>query len=105
MITETVKGFNDYTGQEAIKREAIREILVKNFRLFGFEPAETPKTVLSKALVPSSVTISAAQPEISVSNVPFETVFTAYVELLIEMMKRINIVYKLIKNFCLNLYL
>lgn len=39
---ETVKGFNDFTGQEAIKREAIREILVKNFRLYGFEPAETP---------------------------------------------------------------
>ena len=39
---ETVKGFNDYTGQEAIKREAIREILVKNFKLYGFEPAETP---------------------------------------------------------------
>ena len=41
-MTETVKGFNDYTGQEALKREAIREILVRNFRLYGFEPAETP---------------------------------------------------------------
>ncbi|MFH1307676.1 MAG: HisS family protein [archaeon] len=39
---ETVKGFNDYTGQEAIKREKITEVLVKNFRLYGFEPAEAP---------------------------------------------------------------
>jgi histidyl-tRNA synthetase len=39
---ETVKGFKDYLGEEAVKREKIREILVKNFSLFGFEPAEPP---------------------------------------------------------------
>lgn len=39
---EPVKGFSDYTGEEAEKREAIRSILVKNFSLYGFEPAETP---------------------------------------------------------------
>lgn len=42
MTTEAVKGFSDFTGEEAEKREKIREILVKNFRLYGFEPAETP---------------------------------------------------------------
>jgi len=42
MNTELVKGFNDYTGQEALKREKIKEILIKNFKLYGFEPAETP---------------------------------------------------------------
>ena len=42
MITEEVKGFNDYTGIEARKREKIKEILIKNFRIYGFEPAETP---------------------------------------------------------------
>lgn len=39
---ETVKGFNDYTGEEAIKRQRIKEILTKYFFLYGFEPAETP---------------------------------------------------------------
>ena len=42
MSTETVKGFSDYAGEEAEKRERIKEILTKNFRLYGFEPAETP---------------------------------------------------------------
>ena len=39
---ETVKGFQDITGEEALKREKIKEILTDNFRLYGFEPAETP---------------------------------------------------------------
>jgi len=42
MTTETVKGFSDYTGEEAEKREKIRKILVRNFEIYGFEPAETP---------------------------------------------------------------
>lgn len=37
-----VKGFKDFTGEDALKREKIREILVKNFKIYGFEPAETP---------------------------------------------------------------
>jgi histidyl-tRNA synthetase len=41
-MDELVKGFKDYAGIDAIKREAIKEILIKNFRLYGFEPAETP---------------------------------------------------------------
>src|SRR4030042_1806826 len=39
---ETVKGFNDYTGEEAEKREKIKQIIVETFKLYGFEPAETP---------------------------------------------------------------
>jgi histidyl-tRNA synthetase len=39
---ETVKGFRDYIGEDALKREKIKEILVKNFKLFGFNPEETP---------------------------------------------------------------
>jgi len=39
---ETVKGFKDFLGEDAIKRQKIREILVKSFNLYGFEPAETP---------------------------------------------------------------
>ena len=39
---KAAKGFHDITGEEALKREKIREILINNFRLYGFEPAETP---------------------------------------------------------------
>lgn len=41
-MTETVKGFRDFSGEEAIKREEIRKILVASFETYGFEPAETP---------------------------------------------------------------
>ena len=39
---ETVKGFSDYTGEEALKRAAIRKIIEETFQQYGFEPAETP---------------------------------------------------------------
>ncbi len=39
---EEVKGFRDITGDEAKRRELVKSILIKNFKLFGFEPAETP---------------------------------------------------------------
>lgn len=42
MITENVKGFRDFTGEEAENREEIRKILVESFEQYGFEPAETP---------------------------------------------------------------
>lgn len=42
MTTETVKGFKDFTGEDAEKREEIRKILVESFQKYGFEPAETP---------------------------------------------------------------
>jgi histidyl-tRNA synthetase len=42
MTTETVKGFNDYTGEEARKRAEIKKLLVDSFEKYGFEPAETP---------------------------------------------------------------
>jgi len=41
-MIETVKGFKDFTGEEAEKREEIRKILVECFENYGFEPAETP---------------------------------------------------------------
>src|SRR3989338_1957305 len=40
--TDPVKGFKDYSGKEAIKREEIRKILVETFERYGFEPVETP---------------------------------------------------------------
>ncbi len=42
MSTQTVKGFQDFLGEEARKRERIKEIIKKQFELYGFEPAETP---------------------------------------------------------------
>jgi len=40
--TETVKGFGDYTGIEAAKRQKIKGILASIFKLYGFELSETP---------------------------------------------------------------
>jgi len=42
MATETVKGFADYSGIEAQKRQKIKGILANIFRLYGFELSETP---------------------------------------------------------------
>ena len=39
---ETVKGFEDYLPPESQKREKIREIAKKYFKLYGFLPVETP---------------------------------------------------------------
>ena len=41
-MTNTIKGFKDYTGKEAEKRAVIIEILKSVFQRYGFEPAETP---------------------------------------------------------------
>ncbi len=40
--TDTVKGFADYSGTEAAKRQKIKGILANIFRLYGFELSETP---------------------------------------------------------------
>jgi histidyl-tRNA synthetase len=42
MANETVKGFKDVSGKDALKRERIKEIIVGAFKNYGFEPAETP---------------------------------------------------------------
>ncbi|MBU2522985.1 MAG: histidine--tRNA ligase [Nanoarchaeota archaeon] len=42
MITEPVKGFRDFTGEEARKRDKIMQIIKGMFEIYGFEPAETP---------------------------------------------------------------
>ena len=42
MKTETVKGFKDFTGEDAEKRAEVRKILVDVFEKYGFGPAETP---------------------------------------------------------------
>ncbi|MFH1452184.1 MAG: ATP phosphoribosyltransferase regulatory subunit [archaeon] len=42
MNTNTIKGFQDFIGSEANKRAKILDVIRNEFRLFGFEPAETP---------------------------------------------------------------
>jgi len=42
MTTETVKGMQDYTGEEARKRQKIKGIIALTFQDYGFELAETP---------------------------------------------------------------
>lgn len=39
---ETVKGFKDFSGEDAEKRAEVRRILAEIFEKYGFEPAETP---------------------------------------------------------------
>jgi len=41
-MTEEIKGFRDISGEEALKREKIKQLLVKKFKSYGFMPAETP---------------------------------------------------------------
>ncbi len=42
MNTDIIKGFRDYTGEDALKRAKMKEILENTFQTYGFEPAETP---------------------------------------------------------------
>lgn len=42
MTSELVKGFRDFTGEEAEKIADIKKIILKNFEKYGFQPAETP---------------------------------------------------------------
>jgi len=41
-MTELVKGFRDFIGEEAEKRQRIKGILAETFKRYGFELAETP---------------------------------------------------------------
>jgi len=40
--SQTVKGFQDFVGDEATKRVKIRKIILNNFELYGFEPTVSP---------------------------------------------------------------
>ena len=42
METGTIKGFRDFSGENALKREKIKEIVIQKFKDYGFIPAETP---------------------------------------------------------------
>lgn len=42
MNVQTLKGFRDFVGPEAKKRQYVQDTLKKVFELYGFEPLETP---------------------------------------------------------------
>jgi histidyl-tRNA synthetase len=42
MKIQMVKGFQDFIGIDALKRQKIKKIILKNFELYGFEPTESP---------------------------------------------------------------
>jgi len=42
MEIETVRGFRDVLPLESLKRQRVKEVIEKNFKLFGFMPIETP---------------------------------------------------------------
>jgi histidyl-tRNA synthetase len=42
MENENVKGFKDFSGQEALKREKIKKLIIERFKTYGFNPCETP---------------------------------------------------------------
>lgn len=42
MAIEIVKGFRDILPPESLKRQKVREVIEKNFKIFGFVPIETP---------------------------------------------------------------
>lgn len=52
----TVKGFQDYLPPESLKREAIRKIAEKHYKLHGFLPVETPVIELDELMRPDSLT-------------------------------------------------
>lgn len=39
---DTVKGFQDYLPPESLKREAVKKVIEKYYKLYGFLPIETP---------------------------------------------------------------
>jgi len=42
MTTQPVKGFRDFSGEDARKMAEIKKIIVETFEAYGFEPVETP---------------------------------------------------------------
>ena len=52
---DTVKGFRDFLPPESLKREKVREIIEKHFKLYGFSPVETPIIEHDELMKPTSL--------------------------------------------------
>jgi histidyl-tRNA synthetase len=57
MITEvdTVKGFQDYLPPKSIRRAQIKKIVEKVYRLYGFQPIETPLVEYDELMRPDTL--------------------------------------------------
>ncbi len=51
----TVKGFQDYLPPESLKRAAIKKIVEKYYKLYGFLPVETPLIEFDELMKPESL--------------------------------------------------
>src|SRR3990172_77836 len=52
---DTVKGFQDFLPPESLKRDAVKKIIEKNFKLHGFLPIETPIIEFDEMMKPDSI--------------------------------------------------
>jgi histidyl-tRNA synthetase len=62
---ETVKGFQDILPPESLKKAAIKEVIEKWFRLYGFVPIETPIIEFDDLMKPENVPEEAQDEAIS----------------------------------------
>jgi len=52
---DTVKGFQDYLPPESLKRDAVKKVIEKNFKLHGFVPIETPVVEFDEIMRPENL--------------------------------------------------
>ena len=52
---ENVKGFQDFLPPESLKREEIKKVIVKYFRLYGFLPVETATIEFEELMKPNNL--------------------------------------------------
>lgn len=51
---DTVKGFQDFLPPESLKREAVKKVIEKYYKLYGFLPVETPVIEFDEVMRPDS---------------------------------------------------
>src|SRR3989304_1400326 len=51
---DTVKGFQDFLPPESLKRDAVRKVIEKHFKLHGFVPIETPIIEFDELMKPDT---------------------------------------------------
>ena len=52
---DTVKGFQDFLPPESLKRNAVKNIIERNFKLYGFVPIETPVIEFDELMKPDNL--------------------------------------------------
>ncbi len=62
---ETVKGFQDFLPPQSLKRAAVKQVVEKWFRLFGFTPIETPIIEFDELMRPDTLPSEQADEAVS----------------------------------------